>query len=171
MFDPSLTAQSKDAVFKLSEKIPFLPQSNKPYNCFMAAFISGSSRSATNCPGTYIQIDSEMIHLRFGVLQGDTNYINKLRDGIITNYEDLNYIISHRNFKSYFGKLNGSIASDLPSVYQGIVVTYPIIESDQFYCQVDIDITLLTAGKLLELIVQHYKMAKPLLNFLSKVTI
>lgn len=168
LFDPTVRILPIDAIYKIAKTVRSSSCIETPYYTYMSAFISRFGKKTRSYPGTYIKIDTQSITLRFGILECDTYTLEKIRNSLIADYDTLEYIINKSSFKSYFNKLKGSKTTVLSPMYKELVNDYPLIEYSQYYCEVDIDISLITAGKLMELIIQHYKVAKPLNDFLTR---
>lgn len=167
--DSDVRIQPIDAIYKICKNKRSISYNESPYNNCMSAYISKYGRKTMNYPGTYIKIDTKSILLRFGLLECDPLTLEKVRDAIVLDYESLYHIISHHNFKNYFGKVRGSQSIGLDEKYKNFTSKYPLILNNQFYCEVQVEISLITAGKLLDLIIQHYKIAKPFNDYLVAI--
>jgi len=139
------------------------------FNTYMAAFISKYGKGDKSYPGTYIKIDSQSILLRFGILESDWVLCKKIKKRIQSDYETFVQLLNQSAFKSHFRGLVKSKNTVLRCTRRGSRARYPLISHTNFYCEVTIDISLITAGKLLWLIMQHYRAALPLLRYLEEV--
>lgn len=167
--DPEVRIQPVDAIYKIRKPHKSSFYSGSPYNLHMAALISKYGKKTPSYPGTYIKIDPKAITVKFGIFDCDSTSLEKIRNAIILDYDSFESIIKHRDFKNYFGKIKGTHSSNLANNYKELLHIYPILSNSQFYCEVHIHISLITAGKLLELIMQHYKIAKPFNDHLAKI--
>lgn len=167
--DPSVKILPEEAIYENFRNKPFTAQTKMQYNTYMTAFISKFGKEILSYPGTYIRIDSRSIILRFGLLQCDQRSLERLRKRIVSDYETLEYLLNQRAFKSYFGKLVESKDGPLSPSHNDLITRYPLIANTNFYCEVTIDISLITAGKLLWLIMQHYRIAQPFVRYITKV--
>ncbi len=167
--DPNILITPKDAIFRIYRDTRF-SKDKTPYKTSVAAVISQKGRKDTSSPGIYVQFNAEDARVYSGAYQLDKNALQNVREGIASNLEEFNALINDRKFKNKFGEIQGEKNKRIPKEFQEIVEKQPLIANKQFYYFAKFEPEFVLDPKLPKKLMEYYKVARPLGNFLWNAT-
>ena len=72
-----------------------------------------------------------------------------------------------KKFIELFGEIHGEKNKRIPKDFQDVVVKQPLIANKQFYFYTTFDQQLLVESRLMKKVLESYKVAQPMSQFLS----
>ncbi len=163
--DRNVLITPKDAIFRIYRDIRF-SKDKTPYKTYVSAIVSRGGRKNKLSPGLYIQLSAEDVRVYGGAHELDKQELQNVRAAIASNLDEFNALINDKKFKSKFGEILGEKNKRLPKEFQEIAVKQPLITNKQFYYFAKFDPEIILDPKLPEIMMDHFKVAQPLGNFL-----
>ena len=166
--EPNVTMTSKEAIFRIHRDIRF-SKDKTPYKLHASASISTTTKKDFSNPnGLYIEIDPETIRQYGGAYGPDKEKLLAIRSSIAGNLDGFQSIISNENFVQTFGTIKGDQNKRIPKEFKAIQTTQPLIANKQFYYFTEIDVENIDSEDLIAMIIENYKVAQPMNEFLSE---
>jgi len=163
--DRNVLITPKDAIFRIYRDTRF-SKDKTPYKTHISAIVSRGGRKNKSSPGIYIQFSAEDARIYSGAYELDKNALQNVREGITSNLKEFNSLINDRKFKNKFGEILGEKNKRIPKEFQEIAEVQPLIANKQFYFFAKFDPEIVLDPKLTKIMIDHYKIAQPLGNFL-----
>ena len=163
--DPNVLITPKDAIFRIYRDTRF-SKDKTPYKTFVSAIVSPGGRKGRSAPGVYVQFSGEDARVYSGAYELDKNALQNVREAIASNLDEFNALIKDRKFKNKFGEIHGEKNKRLPKEFQEVEKQQPLIANKQFYFFAKFDPEIILDPKLPKIVIDHYKVARPLGNFL-----
>jgi uncharacterized protein (TIGR02453 family) len=164
--DSSIKIEAKNAITRINRDIRF-SKDKTPYNIHVGAIISSAGRKDKSVPGIYVQLNAHSLNIFGGAHTIETKKLQKIRTKISNNLELFNDLINNTIFKNTFGEILGEKHKRIPKEFQEIEKTQPLIANKQLYFSASLSITTILDDDLIEIIINHFKIAKPLNEFLK----
>jgi uncharacterized protein (TIGR02453 family) len=159
----------KNCTFRVNRDIRF--SNNKtPYKTNLAIWMSAGQKN-TNLAGYYIHIEPGASFIAGGVYWPDAADLKKIRKEIAFFHDDLEKIVSEKNFKREFGELDRSESNSLKTSPKGYEKDHPAIEFLKLKCFTvtqKIDDSLLEDPEFVKKISKKLIAIKPLIEFLNR---
>ena len=165
--DPDVNIMAKDAVMRVNRDIRF-SKDKTPYNTTYGAMISKSGRKDKSDPGIYIQFSAKKIALYGGCYMPDKDGLLNIRNTIAQDPKAFTALVNHKKFKEVYGEILGDKHKRIPKEFVETAEKVPLIANKQFYYGTDLDSKLITDDSLPEKIMDCWKAAEPMMNFLKK---
>jgi uncharacterized protein (TIGR02453 family) len=169
-FDKSLEPlEVKNCTFRINRDIRF-SKDKSPYKTNMGVWMS-QDRTQKNAPGYYIHYEPGNCFVAGGVWCPETNELNKIRKEIEFFYDDLEGIVSNKNFKKEFGQLDRSENNVLKKAPKDFEANHPAIEFlklKSFTTSVKINESVFTEADFSKKIAAKLILLKPLNDFLKR---
>lgn len=126
IFDPTVAhLQAKNCVFRIYRDTRF-SKDKQPYKTNLGAhMLSGGRQNEKNSAGYFIHISPGDCFLAGGAHRPPADWMAAIRDDISTNGAELRKIIGAKNFKTYFGEIEGERLKTAP---RGIAKDHPEID-------------------------------------------
>ena len=119
VFDPAIAHhQAKDCIFRIYRDVRF-SKDKSPYKSHFGAHITPASdkKEIHSRSGYYIHIGAGESMLAGGAYLPEKNWLQAIRQEIDYNGAALVKIISHPDFKKYFGEIEGESLKRMPKGY------------------------------------------------------
>jgi uncharacterized protein (TIGR02453 family) len=169
-FDKSLEPlEVKNCTFRFNRDIRF-SKDKSPYKTNMGVWMS-QDRTQKNAPGYYIHYEPGNCFVAGGVWCPETNELKKIRKEIEFFYDDLEGIVSNKNFKKEFGQLDRSENNVLKKAPKDFEANHPAIEFlklKSFTTSVKINESVFTEADFSKKIAAKLILLKPLNDFLKR---
>jgi len=169
-FDKSLEPlEVKNCTFRINRDIRF-SKDKSPYKTNMGVWMS-QDRTQKNAPGYYIHYEPGNCFVAGGVWCPETNELKKIRKEIEFFYDDLEGIVSNKNFKKEFGQLDRSENNVLKKAPKDFEANHPAIEFlklKSFTTSVKINESVFTEADFSKKIAAKLILLKPLNDFLKR---
>jgi len=159
----------KNCTFRINRDIRF-SKDKSPYKTNMGVWMS-QDRTQKNAPGYYIHYEPGNCFVAGGVWCPETNELKKIRKEIEFFYDDLEGIVSYKNFKKEFGQLDRSENNVLKKAPKDFEANHPAIEFlklKSFTTSVKINESVFTEADFSKKIAAKLILLKPLNDFLKR---
>jgi uncharacterized protein (TIGR02453 family) len=159
----------KNCTFRINRDIRF-SKDKSPYKTNMGVWMS-QDRTQKNAPGYYIHYEPGNCFVAVGVWCPETNELKKIRKEIEFFYDDLEGIVSNKNFKKEFGQLDRSENNVLKKAPKDFEANHPAIEFlklKSFTTSVKINESVFTEADFSKKIAAKLILLKPLNDFLKR---
>lgn len=166
-FDPEIDIEAKDAIFRINRDIRF-SKDKTPYKNHLGAIVSPTGKKNREVPGIYFQFSAESLIFYGGVYELSKNNLEDFRHFMATNASEFNSIISDKEFIGLYSEIQGEKAKRIPKELKEAAEKQPLIYNKQFYFYNELPTSKLTEPNLLELVVNHYKVALKFSQFVRK---
>jgi len=126
-FDPGISGlTAKDCIFRIYRDVRF-SKDKSPYKTHIGAYISAGGRKSEvhEKAGYYIHIEPGASLLAGGAYVPGTDWLKAIRQEIDYNQKEFLSVIRNKNFKEYFGELDGEKLVKVPKGYDA---THPLID-------------------------------------------
>jgi uncharacterized protein (TIGR02453 family) len=157
---------SKDCLFRIYRDVRF-SKDKRPYKNNLGASINVGGKKAVNA-GYYLHIEPGKSFLAGGIWMPQGDILKKIRQEIDYNSKQINKIISQKDFKNYFGKLDEEYK--LKTTPKGYDKDHPDIEllrlTSYIVWHEFTDKEIISSGFVKQL-GKGSKLMKPLLDFLN----
>jgi uncharacterized protein (TIGR02453 family) len=168
--DPFLEPlEIKNCTFRINRDIRF-SKDKSPYKTNMGVWMS-QDRTQKNAPGYYIHYEPGNCFVAGGVWCPEANELKKIRKEIEFFYDDLEEIVSNKNFKKEFGQLDRSENNVLKKAPKDFEANHPAIEFlklKSFTTSVKINESVFTEADFSKKIAAKLILLKPLNDFLKR---
>ena len=165
--DPAVQIMPKDAIFRINRDIRF-SKDKTPYKTQVSAIVSPGGRKDKTSPGLYIELDPEKVRIYGGVYMADKNQLLAIRRYITSNLKGFEKAIQDKTFLKYYGEIRGEKNKRIPTEFKEPVLKQSLIANKQFYYFGELSPKKITDPKLADLVLEYYKAATPVRNFLTE---
>lgn len=169
-FDKSLEPlEVKNCTFRINRDIRF-SKDKSPYKTNMGVWMS-QNKNRKNSPGYYIHYEKGNCFIAGGVWCPEPNELKLIRKEIEFFHDDLEAIVSNKNFKKEFNELDRSENTVLKKAPKDFDPNHPAIEFlklKSFTTSSKIDDKLFTDKDFSKIIAQQLITLKPMNDFLSR---
>lgn len=168
--DPSLELlEIKDCTFRINRDIRF-SKDKSPYKSHLGVWMSAGAKGA-NRSGYYVHIEKGGSFIAGGFYSPDAEELKKVRKEIAFFYDDLQEILTDKNFKKEFGSLDINENNSLKSMPRGYEKDHPAIEFlklKSFTASQTYDISEVTKKDFVKKMSQKLIALKPLNDFINR---
>ncbi|SFD70172.1 DUF2461 domain-containing protein [Flavobacterium phragmitis] len=168
--DPSLELlEIKDCTFRINRDIRF-SKDKSPYKAHLGLWLSSGAKGA-NRSGYYVHIEKGASFIAGGFYSPDSDELKKVRKEIAFFYDDLQEILSDKNFKKEFGSLDVNENNSLKSMPRGYEKDHPAIEFlklKSFTASQPYDISEVTQKDFVSKMSKRLIALKPLNDFINR---
>ncbi|MBU1094880.1 MAG: hypothetical protein CVV23_11390 [Ignavibacteriae bacterium HGW-Ignavibacteriae-2] len=165
--DDSITVSAKDSIFRIYRDVRF-SKDKKPYKEQVSGIICEGGRKNYTVPGTYIEIHHDNWKIYGGAYFIDSKLLQNLREYILSNMEEFNSLINDKKFKKVYGELHGEKHKRLPKEFVEAAKKQPLLFNKQFYFFDRLEPKKLLSKNVVDLVMDHYHIARPLSLFLQE---
>lgn len=165
--DPRVNIDAKDAIMRINKDIRF-SKDKTPYNTSMRAIISATGRKDKTHPGMFLRIGSDSIGYYGGLYATDKAQLQAIREAIADDPDGFEELLEDPDFKARFGTLQGDKNKRLPKEFQEAAKRQPLLFNKGFYYTTNLDIGHALRDDLPELLLEHWKVATPIMEFLQR---
>lgn len=165
--NPDVQITPKEAIFRINRDIRFA-KDKTPYKTQVSAIVSPGGRKDKTSPGLYIELDPEKVRIYGGVYMCDKHQLHAIRSSIVSNAKTFEKAINNKDFKKYYGEILGEKNKRIPKEFQAAHENQALIANKQFYYYGDLSPNKVFDPKLIEIVIDYYKAASPVRDFLSE---
>ncbi len=168
-FDPILKGlEVKNCVYRINRDIRF-SNDKSPYKTHFGAFIvRGGKKNADRFAGYYIHVEPGKSIIAGGAYVPPTPWLSAIREKIDSEPENLIKIINSKDFKKYFGTVDGEKLKKAPKGYPSDHPNIELLKLKSFLVVNEISDQLLLSEKYLNHVVDVLKVMKPFNDYLSE---
>lgn len=164
-FEPDITLQPADAIFRINRDIRF-SKDKTPYKTHSSAIISKYGRKDKCYPGIYFEFTFDKVMFYGGAWSVEPKILQKIRQNIANNLPEFKKAYKNKEFKNKFGSIQGEKAKKIPPELKSAAEEEPLIYNKQFYFGAELPAELILKDELIEVLLQHYLVSKELNDFL-----
>ena len=165
--DPGFELLPKDAIFRINRDIRFSADKT-PYKEHVGAIITPGGRKAKEMPGHYVHLSGGTLMIGGGAYFMEKESLYNLRKYLITNGKEFDALLAEKDFKKKYGEIQGKKNKRLPKELMVHVESNPLILNKQFYYMAEMSPKKIVSKKLLPLVMDYFKAARPVNDFLKK---
>ena len=163
--DKAIDLTPKDAMFRIYRDIRF-SKDKTPYKTSMSAVINHGGRKDMHSPGIYIEAGPEHVRVYGGLYMLDGKQLASVREHISQNLKKFQKLYREPVFKKAYGEVRGEQHKRIPKEFTDAIEKEPLILNKQFYYFAQEKPTLIAKEELTNVIIAHYKTARPMSKFL-----
>lgn len=158
---------AKDCVFRINRDIRF-SKDKSPYKLKMSAVISPGGKKNKVYPGIYFEMGPEDFRIYGGVFGLDKDQLYDIRESISNNLSQFNKLISETKFKTEYGEILGEKNKIIPKEFKETGAKQDLIYNKVWYFYKKFDPEIILQDDFKQIILDHYKISKPVKDFFVK---
>lgn len=163
--DKSVDIEPKQAIFRINRDIRF-SKDKTPYKTNNSAIITKDGRKGMYNPGLYIEMGPAHIRVYGGLYRPEKELLYAIRKKIAANPAALEKAINNAAFKKEYGEIRGDKNKIIPKEFKAVSEKQPLIYNKAFYYFTEIPLEKISSPKLAELVLEKYRAAKSVRDFL-----
>ena len=165
--DGAIDIEPKDAVFRIYRDTRF-SKDKTPYKTHMGAVVGPGGRRALDSIGVYFEVSGHRLGIASGLYMPDKDRLLAVRRLIMSRGAELEKVLKGAKFKRLFGEIQGEKNKVLPKEFKEVAKSRPLLFNKQFYCWAEYDPEEAKRDDLPKFVLDHYKAALPLNEFLAQ---
>jgi uncharacterized protein (TIGR02453 family) len=166
--DPEFSdLEAKDCIFRINRDIRFSADKT-PYKLYASAVISPGGKKSRTQSGVYVELAPEHVRVYGGVYDPDKEDVYDIRAHIASNQDAFNSLVHAAEFKRLFGEVRGEKNKVLAPEFKKLASEQPLLYNKQWYYFAEFSPERMIQPGLDELVIECYRTALPLSNFLLK---
>ena len=167
--DPAFDGlEPKDCIFRINRDIRF-SKDKTPYKTQVSAVVAPEGKKSRAINGVYFEFSPEHVRIYGGIYDLDKDSLLFVREGIADNLEKFRKLYSNKSFKSTFGEILGEKNKIIPKHLKEAARQEPLIFNKQWYFYRELPAEDVYRDDLLEVIIESYKVARPIEQYLNKL--
>jgi uncharacterized protein (TIGR02453 family) len=163
--DWEIDVDPKKCIGRINRDVRF-SKDKTPYNVKIFGHIHKGSKTDP-VPVIAFQMGANEMGIMTGYYTPEKEKISSIRDKIKSETATFKKIYSDQVFVTMFGSICGERLKRIPPEYKETFEQEPLVANNQFYCVKKLNIDIIFTDELLPVLIDHYKAAKPLNDFLS----
>lgn len=165
--DKTILQDASKCIFRINKDIRF-SKDKSPYKLNLAAVFGKNGKNDDHNPSFYVHIGHKEIFIGGGLYMISKDDLTKIRQEIYYNPKEFEAVLKHKDFKKYYGKIEGEKNKVLPEDYRDFVKEQPYIANKQFYTGAVLTQADVLAKDFDKTVLAHFKAVLPLNNFINK---
>lgn len=166
--DKRFDIEAKKAIFRINRDIRF-SKDKTPYKLNCSAVIApGGRKEGIGTPGLYLEASPEHFRIYSGIYMPEKDVLYQIREYIIKHSDQLNKLISDKEFVSRFGEIRGEKNKVLPKEFKEAAQAQPLIFNKQFYFFASLEPETVLRDDLMEIVMEYFHASEPMRQFLTK---
>jgi uncharacterized protein (TIGR02453 family) len=167
-FDPILKGlEVKNCFFRINRDIRF-SNDKSPYKTNFGAFIvKGGKKNGDKFAGYYFHLEPGGSMIAGGAYVPPSPWLNAIREKISEETDEFLSIINDKNFKKYFGTIEGERLKTAPKGYPSDHPHIELLKLKSFLAMKEVPDTMVLAPDYFTYVVEGFRTMKPLNDFLS----
>jgi uncharacterized protein (TIGR02453 family) len=166
-FDPTLAGlEAKHCMFRINRNIRF-SKDKSPYKTNFGLSFSAGGKSAPSA-GYYLHIQPGETFIGGGGWAPMPEHLAAIRQEIDYHFDDFKKILSAKEFKKYFGKLEGEKLTRPPKGYEADNPAAEYLKHKSFLMGHQVDEKQLTDKNFEKYCADVFKAMKPMIDFLNR---
>jgi len=167
-FEPEVILEPKQAIFRIYRDIRF-SKDKTPYKTHFGAVINEGGRKNTQTGGIYIQCNAKQMMIGGGMYAPNKENLLRIRREIQANPEVFQAILNAPDFREVYGELRGNKNKILPKEFKADQEHIPTLFYKQFFVMAEYPSQeVLLRTDLLDFVMRHYQILKPLNDYLKE---
>lgn len=166
-FDPTLTGlEAKQCMFRINRDVRF-SKNKSPYKTNFGLSFNRDGKSSPFA-GYYLHIEPGECFLAGGSYAPMPEHLSAIRQEIDYNFDEFKKIVGNKEFKKYFGTLQGEKLSRPPKGYEADNPAVEFLKHKQFLMWHKFDEKKLTEKDFQKYYLAVFKAMKPMLDFINR---
>ena len=162
--DTRINMSAKESVFRIYRDVRF-SKDKTPYKISASALISPGGKKDKSTPGVYLEFNPEHVRFYSGSHVLEKDQLHHVRSYIAENLKALDKVISEKEFSNHFSEILGDQHKRIPPEFQKAFEQQPLIANKAFYFYAQFKPSIITDPKLVDKLMDTYRIAKPAMNF------
>lgn len=163
--DPGIVIDPKKCLGRINRDIRF-SKDKTPYNIRFFAHITKGEKMDP-LPVIAFRFGGKDAGIMAGFYNPNKDRLKRIRDNIKSDPKTFKKLYSAASFTEKFGSIQGDANKRIPPEYKELFQQEPLIANKQFYYVKEVKPNTILKDDLLPMIVDYWKAAKPLNDFLS----
>jgi len=160
--------EAKNCIFRINRDIRF-SKDKQPYKLQVSAIVSQGGKKNKSGSGVYFELGPERLRVYGGIYEIEKDDLLELRKGITENLSEFKLLYTEPKFKKMYSELRGAKNKILPKELKEYGNIEPLIFNKQFYFFTEFTPETILFDNLDELIIDCYKVGKPIQDFFNKL--
>lgn len=156
----------KDCMFRINRDIRF-SKNKMPYKTNIGAYFAPGGKKSNNS-GYYLHIEPNNHFVAGGMYMPPSPILKKIRQEIDYNTADFQAIITHPDFKNYFGELQGRQLKTAPKGYPRNHPQIELLRFKDYIVSKSLTDGQIKSTNLVDIVMKHFHVMKPLNDFLCQ---
>jgi uncharacterized protein (TIGR02453 family) len=157
----------KSCVYRLNRDIRF-SKDKSPYKSHMGAFIvRGGKKNGDKFAGYYFHIEPGKSILAGGAYMPPSPWLSAIREKISEEPDELIKIINSKDFKKYFGKIDGEKLKTAPKGYPSDHLHIDLLKFKSYLVVNEVSDKMVLSNEFFDLVLNVFKAMKPLNDYLN----
>jgi uncharacterized protein (TIGR02453 family) len=166
VFDSQIAGlEAKKCIFRINKDIRF-SKDKSPYKTNFGIQLNPMGKEAF-C-GYYLHVDPKGSFISGGVYLPQGPMLSAIRQEIDYNLDEFSSLLSNKEFKKYFGKLDGAVLSRPPKGYQADNPAIAYLKHKDILATRKLDEQMLLASDFEKELIKTFKAMHPLVQFLRR---
>jgi len=165
--DPEIDIDPKNAIFRINRDIRFSGDKT-PYKLYNSALISPAGRKDKNNPGIYLEFSPEKLGVYGGIYMPSPAQVQKVRTYMLQNLDEWEGLLNESKFRKAYGEIMGEKSKRIPKEFREAGEEHPLLYNKQWFYQADLSPQVILGESLMDAILDLWKTAQPVKNFLSR---
>ncbi|HLP11924.1 MAG TPA: DUF2461 domain-containing protein [Flavobacteriales bacterium] len=165
--DKEIKTGPKESIHRINNDIRF-SKDKTIYKTYRSAIIALGGKKGGQAPGFYFELGPEHVALYGGAYIVETAALVNLRNTIAKNLKEFDKLVNDKKFKATFGDLQGQKSVRVPANLKAAAEKQPLLFNKEFYFGTEKKASLVTSKDLMKTMLEHYKIALPMIKFLRK---
>lgn len=166
-FDPDLSMQPKDALFRIHRDIRF-SKDKSPYKTNSGLSISRGGKHGFSTPGVYFHVDARSMGVASGMYMLEPAQIKAVREHIVAHPDELAALQADPRFVEAFGEIRGERNKILPPEFRAAATDQPVLFNKQFYYWSESPAEDIVRDDLADFVMSRYEAARPMNAFFER---
>ena len=164
--DKRINMTAKECIFRIYKDVRF-SKDKTPYKISASALISPGGKKDKSTPGVYLELTAEHVRFYSGSHSLEKDQLHSVRRHIADNLQAFDKVISEKEFTSSFSEILGEKHKRIPPEFQEAYANQPLIANKAFYFYSQFKPGIVTDSKLVDKLMDAYRIAKPTMKFLD----
>lgn len=166
--DTRFEGEAKQAVYRIYRDVRF-SRDKTPYKLKSSANIApGGRKDRMGVPGLYLEVGPENFRLYSGLYQPERDVLHRVRKYIVNNLDELDKLVSDKDFVTRFGGLRGEKNKILPKEFKAAAEIQPLLFNKQFYFFSEFEPEIILQENFADLVMEYFEASEPMRTFLTK---
>jgi uncharacterized protein (TIGR02453 family) len=169
-FDPILKGlEAKNCVYRFNRDIRF-SNDKSPYKSHFGAFIvKGGKKNGDKFAGYYFHVEpTGKSILAGGAYMPPSPWLTAIREKISESPDEFVKIINSKNFKKYFGKLDGEKLKSMPRGYTADHPQAELLKFKSYLIMNEVPDKMVVSSNYFEHVIKVFEAMKPLNDYLNE---
>ena len=165
--DTRISITAKEAIFRIYKDTRF-SKDKTPYKTHMSAVVAEGGRKGEKTGGIYIYSSFDSFKIYTGFYMPTPKQVQLVREAIVSDMEGFKAILADKNFKKYFGALQGEEHKRVPKEFADYVKKQPLIMKKSYYAVHELEAETILREDLVAFCMEHFRMTQPLGTFFDE---